>query len=173
MLILSATSGNNLKLAQAFEAEAITQGGSAEAIALPDLQLPLYDSLNQDSGAGDGLLKLEQALKRHGGLILCAPEYNGSIPPVLTNAIAWLSVGSPDFRALFNNRPVALATHSGGGGQKVLLAMRQQLSHLGSTVLGREVLTTPQRPANPDAIAALVSQLSALESSYAGFSVKE
>ena len=159
MLILSATSGNNLKLAQAFEAEAITQGGSAEAIALPDLQLPLYDSLNQGSGAGDGLLKLGQALKRHGGLILCVPEYNGSIPPVLTNAIAWLSVGSPDFRALFNNRPVALATHSGGGGQKVLLAMRQQLSHLGSTVLGREVLTTPQKPVNPDAIADLVSQL--------------
>jgi hypothetical protein len=68
---------------------------------------------------------------------------------------------------------VALATHSGGGGQKVLLAMRQQLSHLGSTVLGREVLTTPQRPANPDAIAALVSQLSALESSYAGFPAED
>jgi hypothetical protein len=53
MLILSATSGNNLKLAHTFEAEVIAQGRSAEAIALPSLQLPLYDSLNQDSGAGD------------------------------------------------------------------------------------------------------------------------
>jgi chromate reductase len=68
---------------------------------------------------------------------------------VLSNAIAWLSVGSLDFRILFNNRTVGLATHSGGGGQKVLLAMRQQLFHLGCTVLGREVLATPPEASQP------------------------
>jgi NAD(P)H-dependent FMN reductase len=171
MLILSATSGNNLKLAHSFAAEATTQGLPAEAIALPDLQLPLYDSHNKDNGAGEGLLKLEQALKQHRGLIICAPEYNGSIPPVLSNAIAWLSVSTEDFRALFNGRPVAIATYSGGGGQKVLVAMRQQLAHLGCTVLGREVMTNPQKPANPDAIAALVSQLAAIEPSYQSLAV--
>ncbi|WP_035991367.1 NADPH-dependent FMN reductase [Leptolyngbya sp. KIOST-1] len=166
MLILSATSGKNLELAHAFEAEATAQGLPAEVMSLPDLQLALYDSLLESSG--DGLLKLEQALKRHKGLIICAPEYNGSIPPVLSNAIAWLSVSTDDFRALFNGRPVALATHSGGGGQKVLVAMRLQLSHLGCTVLGRELLTTFQKPANPETITALVNQLAALEPSYGG-----
>jgi NAD(P)H-dependent FMN reductase len=91
---------------------------------------------------------------------------------VVTNAIAWLSVSTDDFRALFNGRPVALATHSGGGGNKVALAMRQQLSHLGCTVVGREVVATSQKAANPEAIAALVTQLTALEPSYAGVPVK-
>jgi chromate reductase, NAD(P)H dehydrogenase (quinone) len=167
MLILSATNGTNLDLACAFEAEATTQGLSVELISLPDLHLPLYDSL-ESSGAGDGLLKLAQAMRQHKSLVICAPEYNGSIPPVLSNAIAWLSVSTDDFRALFNSRPVALATHSGGGGQKVTLAIRQQLSHLGCTVLGREVLTNSQKAASPEAIAALVSQLSALELAYSG-----
>ncbi len=170
MLILSATHGTNLDLAQAFAAEATQQGASAEVVSLPELQLPLYDSLVSE--AGPGLAKLEQALKQHKGLVICAPEYNGSIPPVVTNAIAWLSVSTDDFRALFNGRPVALATHSGGGGNKVALAMRQQLSHLGCTVLGREVVTTSQKAANPEAIAALVTQLAALEPSYEGVSAK-
>ncbi|PZV19159.1 MAG: NADPH-dependent oxidoreductase [Leptolyngbya sp.] len=170
MLILSATHGTNLDLAKAFAAEATKQGASAEVLSLPELQLPLYDSLVSE--AGPGLASLEQALKQHKGLVICAPEYNGSIPPVVTNAIAWLSVSTDDFRALFNGRPVALATHSGGGGNKVALAMRQQLSHLGCTVLGREVVATSQKAANPEAIAALVTQLTALEPSYAGVPVK-
>ncbi|WOD40665.1 NAD(P)H-dependent oxidoreductase [Nodosilinea sp. E11] len=170
MLILSATNGTNLDLANAFAAEATKQGLAAEVMSLPDLQLPLYDSLVSE--AGPGLAKLEQALKQHRGLVICAPEYNGSIPPVVSNAIAWLSVSTDDFRALFNGRPVALASHSGGGGNKVTLAMRQQLSHLGSIVLGREVIATSQKAANPDAIAALVTQLTALEPSYAGVPAK-
>lgn len=165
MLILSATNGKNLDLAHAFAAAAANSGAAAEVISLPELQLPLYDSLGSSS-AGDGLLKLAQAMRQHKSLVICAPEYNGSIPPVLSNAIAWLSVSTDDFRALFNSRPVALATHSGGGGQKVMLAIRQQLSHLGCTVLGREVLSSSQKAANPEAIAALVNQLAALESAY-------
>ncbi|WP_017297099.1 NADPH-dependent FMN reductase [Nodosilinea nodulosa] len=168
MLILSVSSGKNLELAHAFEAEAIAQGASVEHMALPELHLPLYDSLNHESGAGDGLLKLAQALRRHKGLLICAPEYNGSIPPVLSNAIAWLSVSTEDFRALFNGRPVALATHSGGGGQKVLIAMRLQLSHLGCTVLGRELLSTSQKAANPETITTLIRQLADLELAYGG-----
>ncbi len=168
MLIFSATHGANLNLAQAFAAEAANQGIAAEVISLPELQLPLYDSLV--TGPGAGLAKLEQALKAHKGLVICAPEYNGSIPPVVSNAIAWLSVSTQDFRALFNGRPVALATHSGGGGQKVGLAMRQQLSHLGCIVLGREVVANAQKAANPAAIAAIVTQLAALEASYTGLS---
>jgi NAD(P)H-dependent FMN reductase len=165
MLILSATNGNNLNLARAFADEATKQGVTAEVISLPDLQLSLYDSVVGE--AGPGLAQLVQALRQHRGLVICAPEYNGSIPPVVSNAIAWLSVSTEDFRALFNARPVALASHSGGGGQKVGLAMRQQMAHLGCNVLGREVIANAQKEANPEAIAALVTQLSALESTVA------
>ncbi len=165
MLILSATNGNNLALARAFAKEAAQQGVTAEVISLPDLHLSLYDSVSTD--AGPGLAHLAQALRQHQGLVVCAPEYNGSIPPVVSNAIAWLSVSTEDFRSLFNARPSALASHSGSGGQKVGLAMRQQLSHLGCNVLGREVLANAQKAANPEAIAALVAQLAALEPTFA------
>ncbi|MEB3290441.1 MAG: NAD(P)H-dependent oxidoreductase [Leptolyngbya sp.] len=165
MLILSATNGNNLSLARAFAEEAVKQGLTPEVISLPDLRLSLYDSVARD--AGPGLAPLIQALRQHQGLVICAPEYNGSIPPVVSNAMAWLSVSTGDFRALFNARPLVLASHSGSGGQKVGLAMRQQLSHLGCNVLGREVLANAQKAANPEAIAALVAQLAALEPAFA------
>ena len=42
-----------------------------------------------------------------------------------------------DFRRLFRDRTVALGTHSGGGGQHVIMAMRMQFSFLGCIVLGR------------------------------------
>ncbi|MFM7220496.1 MAG: NADPH-dependent FMN reductase [Nodosilinea sp.] len=165
MLVLSVSSGKNLGLAQVFVAEIEGRNLPVEHIHLPDLDLPLYGARYGVNGPGPGLERLEQALKSHGSLIICAPEYNGSIPPLLTNAIAWLSVISPDFRALFNQRPVALATQSGGTGQKVLLAMRQQLAHLGCLVLGRELLSNPEKSPNPETIMALVSQLQQLESS--------
>lgn len=166
MLILSATNGNNLALARAFAEEAAKQGVTAEVVSLPDLHLPLYDSVVGE--AGPGLAQLAQSLRHHRGLVVCAPEYNGSIPPVVSNAIAWLSVSTEDFRALFNGRPAALASHSGGGGQKVGLAMRQQLAHLGCNVLGREVVANAHKAANPEAIAALVAQLAALEPAFEG-----
>ncbi len=163
MLVLSASRGKNLELAQAFVAEIEAQNLPVEHINLPNLDLPLYGARYGANDPGPGLDRLAHALKAHLSMIICAPEYNGSIPPLLTNAIAWLSVTSTDFRVLFNQRPVALATQSGGTGQKVLLAMRQQLAHLGCLVLGRELLSNPEKSPNPETITALVNQLQKLE----------
>jgi NAD(P)H-dependent FMN reductase len=91
--------------------------------------------------------------------VICAPEYNGSIPPVLTSAFAWLSVQGDDFRALFNGRPVAIATHSGGGGHTVLVALRLQLAHLGAHVVGRQLVSNAHQPAKDDSINDLIRRL--------------
>ena len=91
--------------------------------------------------------------------MICAPEYNGSIPPCLSNAIAWLSVQGDDFRGLFNGRPVAIATHSGGGGMEALISMRIQLAHLGAEVMGRQLLSNYAKPANDDSIDDLLQRL--------------
>jgi NAD(P)H-dependent FMN reductase len=90
---------------------------------------------------------------------LLSPEYNGSIPPILTNAIAWLSTSSDDFRALFNGKLAALGTYSGGHGQKVLMAIRIQLSHLGCHVLGRELQANSKKPLQDRSIEAVLSEL--------------
>jgi chromate reductase, NAD(P)H dehydrogenase (quinone) len=163
MLILAASSGENLAMARQIAATAEVDGVNAEIIELCRLDLPLYNPTAPDLDPGPGLERLVDALQRHRALFVCAPEYNGSIPPVLSNAIAWLSVRSADFRALFQQRPVALGSHSGGGGHRVLVAMRQQFAYLGCTVLGRELLATGQKPLNPQSLIELVGQLSQLD----------
>ncbi|MEB3171260.1 MAG: NAD(P)H-dependent oxidoreductase, partial [Synechococcaceae cyanobacterium] len=86
-----------------------------------------------------------------------------SIPPVLTSAIAWLSVQGDDFRALFNGRPIAIATHSGGGGVEVLTVLRIQLAHLGAHVVGRQLVATRAKPAKDESIDDLIARLSQLQ----------
>jgi NAD(P)H-dependent FMN reductase len=99
--------------------------------------------------------------------VICAPEYNGSIPPVLTSAIAWLSVQWDNFRALFNSRPIAIASHSGGGGHTLMVALRLQLAHLGAQVVGRQLVSTAANPAKDESIADLVLRLSQLAAASA------
>ena len=167
MLILSASNGKNLELARqvAKSAESIAPGASAstELIDLVELGLPLFTPVQQSIGAGEGLGVLAAALRHHRRLWVCAPEYNGSLPPTLVNAIAWLSTSTDDFRSLFQGIPVALASHSGGSGQKVLSAMRLQFAHLGAVVIGRELQSTPPKAANPESITAMLAELHRLE----------
>ena len=91
--------------------------------------------------------------------VICAPEYNGSIPPSLTNAIAWLSVQGEDFRSLFNGRPIAISTFSGGGGMELLLSLRIQLTHLGAQVVGRQLLSNYAKPPKDESITDLLQRL--------------
>ena len=162
LLILTASHQRNLALAEAVHGEARRQVIPATLVDLTTLALPLYSSRRDDEDPGDDLRSLEERMAGARGLWICVPEYNGGVPPTLTNAIAWLSRRSTDFRALFNGKPVVLSTHSGGSGQKVLSALRVQLAHLGCLVLGRELLTNPQRPLNPASLKALMAQLGAL-----------
>ena len=107
----------------------------------------------------NGVQPLQQQLMAAPRWVICAPEYNGSIPPVLTNAIAWLSVQGDDFRSLFNGRPIAMASFSGGGGMELLVSLRIQLTHLGAQVVGRQLLSNYSKAAKDDSIADLVQRL--------------
>ena len=107
----------------------------------------------------NGIQALQQQLMAAPRWVICAPEYNGSIPPVLTNAIAWLSVQGDDFRVLFNGRPIAMASFSGGNGMELLVALRIQLTHLGAQVVGRQLLSNYAKPAKDESIADLMQRL--------------
>jgi chromate reductase, NAD(P)H dehydrogenase (quinone) len=159
MLILAASNGHNLRLAHQVARMASERGHHSVVVDLIALDLPLYTPASEAAGGGSGLAGLMEPLRQQRRLWICAPEYNGSSPPSLTSAIAWLSRSSADFRALFQGMPVALSSHSGGGGQKALIALRIQFAHLGCHVLGRELLCSPQKAANPDSIAAMLGEL--------------
>ena len=140
VVILAASSGKNYTLANKFSDTFTEKGVDSEVVDLTKLDWPLYTpETEEDSTAVPDTSALSDLISDAPALVVCAPEYNGVMPPVLNNCIAWLSVQSDDFRLLFNNKTVLLATHSGGGGAHCLMAMRQQFSHLGSNVIGRSM----------------------------------
>ena len=159
LLICTASSGHNRALAKRLASLAQDMDIGSELLDLTTVGLPMYTPAQEALGRPDALDHVEDLFRRSTAIVIVAPEYNGSLPPVLNNAIAWLSVATDDFRELFTLKPVGLATHSGGGGQKVLVAMRLQCSHLGATVLGRELLTTKKKPLNEQSARALLRQL--------------
>ncbi|SBO41883.1 NADPH-dependent FMN reductase [Cyanobium sp. NIES-981] len=166
LLVLAASNGENLRLAERFAAAARARDLSADVLDLTALPLPLFTPRALEAGLPAAVADLQRRLAAVPRWVICAPEYNGSIPPVLTSAIAWLSVQGDDFRALFNQRPIAIATHSGGGGHTVMAALRLQLAHLGAHVVGRQLVSNATHPAKDSSIADLVDRLLSLDSSH-------
>lgn len=167
VLVMAASNGFNLELAERFAAAAQADGHSAEVLDLTAVALPLFTPRAQSAGTPPAVADLQARLSAAARWVICTPEYNGSIPPVLTSAIAWLSVQGDDFRSLFNGRPVAIATHSGGSGATVLTALRLQLAHLGATVVGRQLMSNRSQPARDESIADLISRLLRIEAPLA------
>jgi NAD(P)H-dependent FMN reductase len=159
LLVISASNGENLKLAERFASSGRKRGLKAEILDLTALELPLYTPRAQALELPPGISALSQTLAAAPRWVICAPEYNGGIPPVLTSAIAWLSVQGDDFRSLFNSRPVVIATHSGGGGPSVLTALRLQLAYLGAQVVGRQLVSNSQAAAKESSIDDLIERL--------------
>ncbi|NVJ54301.1 MAG: NAD(P)H-dependent oxidoreductase [Campylobacteraceae bacterium] len=161
--ILVASANNNLKLGQRLQELAKEVGVESEVINLVDLNLPLYSTVEEEkNGLPEAAKELAGKILTLRTFIVVAPEYNGVMPPVLNNAMAWTSRTTKDWRDAFNEKIVGLATHSGGGGQKGLQAMRIQFQHLGANILAREILTSYDKPLNEDAAKNMIQQLDKL-----------
>jgi len=160
ILMITATSDNNLALAVKFADAAREMGHDAEIMDLVQLDMPMFTvARSKELDVVPGLAVLKEAMSSADSWMIVAPEYNGSMPPTLNNAVAWLSTEWQDFRALFNRRKVGLATHSGGGGQHVIMAMRDMFSFLGCIVLGRNCVSNKNKEANPETIEDMIGQL--------------
>ena len=160
LVFIHASDGNNALLAKEVETRAVEMGHEVEHISLNAFDFPVYTvAREQSTPILEGLDELKTILDKGDAWFVFAPEYNGSYPPVLNNAIAWLSRDGDDFRRLFRDRTVALGTHSGGGGQHVIMAMRMQFSFLGCVVIGRSLVTNRKKPANPESIDAILNAM--------------
>ena len=159
-LFLSATNGSNLQLAELLAGFAEEVGADTEILRMEDMNMPLFTQAEKEAnGVPASANELTSKFIESDALILLAPEYNGSIPPVVTNAIAWMSVTGDDFRTAFNGRFAVVGTHSGGGGFKVIEAMRSQLNHLGMIVIARTFQTSFSKKQEPDSARAIFKQL--------------
>lgn len=125
---------HNAKLA-AQAAYLFAQAGvDVTRISLADFPLPIYDGdLQSRSGVPNNAINLKRMMAAHHGVLLVTPEYNSSVPPLLKNAIDWVSrVQDPhELRGqVFRERPFAIASASEGrfGGARALAALRLILS---------------------------------------------
>ena len=95
-------------------AELAPDGAHIEIGAIADI--PLYDGdLEDESGRPAAVTRLQDRIAAADGLLIVTPEYNGSIPGVLKNAIDWLSRGDGEVARVFGGKPVALMGATPGG----------------------------------------------------------
>jgi len=136
---------HNAKLAAAAAYQLVQAGADVTRVSLTDFPLPIYDAdLEAESGVPRPALNLKRMIGAHHGVLLVTPEYNGSVPPLLSNALGWMSrVQDADESrgAVFRNRPFALASASENrlGGSRALSALRLMLTACGATVIPNQL----------------------------------
>jgi len=137
-----AYSGRTADIAQR---ELAVQGAEVTRISLVDYPLPLMDEdLEREKGVPENAVKLARLFAEHDALLICTPEYNGSIPPLVKNTIDWVSrVKADGGRPLrpFPGKLVAICSSSDGhfAGIRSAGHLRAVLSHIQMEVIAPQV----------------------------------
>jgi chromate reductase len=141
----SARTGSfNKKLVQVALQGAESSGASCTYLDLREYPLPIYDGDTEASGGlPENAVRLREIFTSHEGLIISAPEYNGSIAPLLKNTLDWISrspQAQPDLSP-YRHKVAAIMAASPGplGGLRGLGVVRSLLNNLGITVLSTQV----------------------------------
>lgn len=135
----------NQQLADAYLAELAGLECEPSAISLSDYELPIMDEdLQASRGLPEAAIRLARQFASHQALVIVGPEYNGSITPLLKNAIDWVSrVKSHDGKPLspYRGRLCAVASASDGamGGYSSLTHLRHVLTRLGMLVISEQL----------------------------------
>ena len=139
------TGSFNARLAAVAAKEFALAGVDVTRLSLADYPLPIYDAdLEAQSGVPQAAIDLKRQFGAHEGVLLVTPEYNASVPPLLKNAIDWVSRvrerNEPPLQ-VFHDRAYAIAAASDGpfGGLRALMALRQILTlGCGANVIARQ-----------------------------------
>lgn len=170
------TGSQNARLAAVVAGEFIRADVEVTQISLGDFPLPIYDAdLQVNSGVPASAINLKQMIGAHHGILIVTPEYNASLPPLLKNAIDWISrVQSPhEARGqVFHERAFAIASASAGrfGGARCLAQLRLILTACGAMVIPNQLalsfagdayddMERLKRSADADALKKMVLQL--------------
>ncbi|GGA37641.1 NADPH-dependent FMN reductase [Pelagibacterium lentulum] len=85
----------NVKLQREVGARLEAAGVSVNAISLSDYDMPIFNEDLEPDHVPKAAEKLAELLRSHDIVFIATPEYNGGLPPLLVNAIAWLSRQKP------------------------------------------------------------------------------
>lgn len=166
----------NARLAAVAAAEFARADVEVTRISLADFPMPIYDGdLQAKSGVPKGAADLKNMIGSHHGILIVTPEYNSSIPPLLKNALDWISriQGAHEARGqVFHERAFAIASASEGrfGGIRCLASLRLVLSACRATVIPNQLslafasqayddMERLKHQADADALRAMVRQL--------------
>ncbi|MEP1443980.1 MAG: NADPH-dependent FMN reductase [Hyphomicrobiales bacterium] len=128
----------NDKLAEVLVADLSNLGAIVEKVSLSDYPFPIY---NADIEIPQEVIDLAKKFAEVDGLVFVSPEYNASIPPILKNAIDWVStsgIGDGQGYGPFTDKVCMLGSVSPGDG-----AGRRGLYHLRAVLMnvGAEIIT--------------------------------
>jgi len=124
----------NTRLAKLAANVIAKNGGEVDYANMSEFDCP---SFNQDQESNNfhppGAEEFRKRILANDAFIISSPEYNGSMPGLIKNAVDWVSRFRPQ---PFNERHSLLmsASPSMGGGNKALWSLRMPLEHLGSRV---------------------------------------
>jgi chromate reductase, NAD(P)H dehydrogenase (quinone) len=167
---------HNARLAAAASYQFAQAGADVTRISLSDFPLPIYDGdLQSKSGVPKHAINLKRMMSAHQGVLIVTPEYNSSVPPLVKNAIDWVSRVQDTHETryqVFRGRPFAIAAASESrlGGTRCLAALRLILSACQATVIPSQLalsfageayddMDRLKHPADIEALGALVRQL--------------
>ena len=170
------TGSLNARLAATAAYELAQVGADVTRISLGDFPLPIYDGdLQTKSGVPKHAVNLKRMIGVHHGVLVVTPEYNSSVPPLVKNAIDWVTrvQDAHETRGqVFRERAFAIAAASESrlGGTRALAALRLILSACRATVIPNQLalsfageayddMDRLKHPADIEALQALVRQL--------------
>ena len=99
-------------------------------ISLADYPLPIYNGdLENEKGIPDNATKLTRLIAANHGVFIATPEYNHSLPPLLKNAIDWISRHRHSGTVPYRHKVYAVGSTSDGliGGARALIDLRKVL----------------------------------------------
>jgi chromate reductase len=101
-------------------------------------ELPLYDE-DLEPDAPESVRRLREAWAEADAILFATPEYNGSVPGGLKNAIDWAS--RPKLQGVLRNKPVAVVGASTGqfGALWAQQDLKRILGIAGARVVGTEI----------------------------------
>ncbi|MDQ2707248.1 MAG: NAD(P)H-dependent oxidoreductase [Actinomycetota bacterium] len=102
-------------------------------------EIPPYNEDDDGGAAPESVAALRAAIAAADVVLIATPEYNGSVPGQLKNALDWASRPFPD--SSLRGKPVAVVGASTGlfGALWAQAEVRKVLSTIGARVLGREL----------------------------------
>lgn len=117
------------KLAALAAKELALADGDVTKISLADYPLPIYNGdLEKEKGIPENAVKLAQLIAAHQGVFIATPEYNNSLPPLLKNAIDWISRNKSGPNGIpYRNKVYGIGSTSDGliGGARALIDLRR------------------------------------------------